>query len=164
MLNLSCCFLHGSVTLLTSKTKFEAIHELIWKNDALRELVRDKSDFEAEVIRREEVQSTGFGHGVAVAHGRFKGIDDVVMALGISKEGIPFDSMDKKPVHLLFLIASPPEQQDEYLTALSALVKLLRKKEFRSQIIEQKTDPKAVRDMLRSRFCDQLSREKGYCP
>jgi mannitol/fructose-specific phosphotransferase system IIA component (Ntr-type) len=86
------------------------------------------------------------------------------MALGISQEGIPFDSIDKKPVHLLFLIASPPEQQDEYLTALSALVKLLRKEDFRSQIITHQTDPKAIRDMIRTRFCDQLSRETGYCP
>jgi PTS system nitrogen regulatory IIA component len=164
MLSLSCCFLKGSVTLLSSKTKYEAIHELIWKNAALRELVRNKSDFEAEVIRREKVQSTGFGHGVAVAHGRFSEIDSVIMALGISQEGIPFDSIDKKPVHLLFLIASPPEQQDEYLTALSALVKLLRKEDFRSQIITHQTDPKAIRDMIRTRFCDQLSRETGYCP
>ena len=164
MLSLSCCFLHGSVTMLSSKSKYEAIHELIWKNGALRQLVRNKSDFEAEVVRREKVQSTGFGHGVAVAHGRFKEIDDVIMALGISQEGIPFDALDKKPVHLLFLIASPPEQQDEYLTALSALVKLVRKEEFRSKILSNRTDLNSVRDVIRENFCDQLSREKGYCP
>jgi nitrogen PTS system EIIA component len=164
MLSLSCCFLKGSVTLLSSNTKYEAIHELVWKNDALRNLVRNKTDFEAEVIKREKVQSTGFGHGVAVAHGRFKEIDDVIMALGISKEGIPFDSIDKKPVHLLFLIASPPEQQDDYLTALSALVKLLRKDDFRTQILTHQTDPQLIRDLIRTHFCDQLSREKGYCP
>ena len=164
MLSLSCCFLKGSVTLLSSTTKYEAIHELIWKNDALRNLVKDKTDFEAEVIKREKVQSTGFGHGVAVTHGRFKGIDTVIMALGISREGIPFDAIDKQPVHLLFLIASPPEQQDEYLTALSALVKLLRKDDFRTQILTHQTQPQLIRDLIRTHFCDQLSREEGYCP
>lgn len=149
--------------MLSSTDKYEAIHELIWKNDALRKLVKNREGFEDEVVRREKVQSTGFGHGIAVAHGRFKEIDSVIIALGVSQRGISFDSVDNQPVRLLFLIASPPDQQNEYLTALSALVKLLRTDDFRDNILESQTNPEKIRDMLWERFCRQLSMETGTC-
>ncbi|WP_020613803.1 PTS sugar transporter subunit IIA [Sediminispirochaeta bajacaliforniensis] len=114
------------------------------KSQAIRELVSHArqfankpwaDDFYREVMRKEQLQSTGFGKGIAVAHGTCQGIDQVYVALGISQEGIEYDAIDFQPVHLLFLVANPPETQLEYLSALSTLVRLLRNDSFREKIM-----------------------------
>ena len=80
------------------------------------------------MIARERLQSTGFGHGVAVAHGRAAGVERVLIALGLSRAGIPYDSPDGEPVRLLFVIASPLQVSLDYLQALSTLVRCLRRR------------------------------------
>ena len=61
-------------------------------------------------------------------------VDDIVIALGISEEGIDFDSFDHVPVHLLFVITNPPEKQMEYLVALSTVSRLVRDEAFRESL------------------------------
>ncbi|HTP58436.1 MAG TPA: PTS sugar transporter subunit IIA, partial [Spirochaetia bacterium] len=90
---------------------------------------------EEAVITREKMQSTGFGHGVAVAHGRIPGLSRVLIGFGISRTGIPFEAVDGKPVHLLFVIASPPHLSLDYLQVLSTLVRCLREKPVRESIL-----------------------------
>lgn len=127
-------FTAGSACILDSWSKFEAIHELIAKTDVFKSLP-DLSDFEDSVILREKQQCTGFGHGVAVAHAKYDNAASIEIALGISKKGIQYDSFDNELVHLMFLISSPPSLQDEYLIILSALIKIVRNKEFRENLI-----------------------------
>lgn len=118
------------------------------KQKAIRELVSRAPQFSGmpwtgcflrEVLRKESIQSTGFGRGVAVAHGTCEGINRVTVALGISRQGIEFNAIDARPVHLLFLVANPPETQLEYLSALSTLVRLLREESFRRGILDCST-------------------------
>jgi PTS system nitrogen regulatory IIA component len=85
-------------------------------------------------VQRERILSTGLGRGVAVAHGTTSTIKDIVIALGISEQGIDFDSFDKAPVHLLFVITNPPGRQMEYLVALSAVTRLVRDEAFRESL------------------------------
>ncbi|TFG61802.1 MAG: PTS sugar transporter subunit IIA [Spirochaetales bacterium] len=152
----SSFFPKGSVCILDSGSKYEAIHELIDKTVTFK-ILTDVSDFEDNVILREKQLSTGFGHGVAVAHARYRGIDDITIALGISKRGIQYDSFDQELVHLLFLIASPPKLQDDYLIVLSALIKIVRNKDFRESLIRVRHAEEAE-DLLRE------SLEKGLSP
>ena len=130
------CFTHGTVvTDLTSTQKFDAIHELILKAPIFREL-GDLDHLEHAVVNREHLESTGFGNGVAVAHGKCTAVGEIVMALGVSRQGIEFDSMDGKPVHFLFIIANPPGMQLEYLLALSVLIRAVRDDRFRVELLE----------------------------
>lgn len=129
------CFRQGAVLCeLDSTDKYAAIHELIYTAPVFRKL-KDKVKFEEAVVQRERIMSTAFGHGVAVAHGRSACLDEFVIALGISRKGVDFDSPDGLPVNLLFVVANPPHMQDEYLYALSELVKQVRRAEFRQELL-----------------------------
>jgi PTS system nitrogen regulatory IIA component len=128
------CFRGGTVVQsLSARDRFEAIRELIQKAPIFSS-VAEKRTVEDAVIRREKVLSTGLGRGVAVAHGTTDVVEDIVIALGISENGIEFEAIDQAPVHLLFVIANPPGKQLEYLTALSAVTRLVRDEAFRSSL------------------------------
>jgi PTS system nitrogen regulatory IIA component len=116
------CFRGGTVVQsLSAQDKFEAIRELIRKAPIFSSMA-EKRTVEDAVIRREKVLSTGLGRGVAVAHGTTDVVDEIVIALGISEPGIDF------------VIANPPGKQLEYLTALSAVTRLVRDEAFRRSL------------------------------
>jgi len=81
----------------------------------------DREAILSAVLDREAKGSTGLENGIAIPHARTAGVSDVVCALGISRAGIDFDSVDGKPCHLVFLILAPPEESTKYLKALSAV-------------------------------------------
>jgi PTS system nitrogen regulatory IIA component len=151
------CFETGTVVPdLHSTDKFEALRELIQRVPVFRAL-KVRAALEEAVIERERQQTTGFGHGVAVAHGRLKGVPRVLIALGVSKEGIPYDSPDGAPVHLLFVIASPPGLSLDYLQALSTLVRCLRDKPSRDSLIDA-GDAAEIEERIRAAFAAGLGR------
>ncbi|HTW90789.1 MAG TPA: PTS sugar transporter subunit IIA [bacterium] len=115
---------------LQSKEKFEVINELV------RPLVEtgaitSEADFVSAIVRRENMESTGIGLGVAIPHARTPAVSSIVLAFGRSDSGVDFNSLDGKPSHLIFLIAAPEEQKTEYIMTLARLSKLLRKDEVR---------------------------------
>ena len=129
------CFDCGSVIRdLESRDKYTAIHELICKAPVFRR-IDDVDYLEQAVVKREKIQSTGLGNGVAVAHGKCAAVESLVMALGISRDGIEFESMDGQPVRFLFVVANPPGMQLEYLLALSVLVRVIRDERFRDELL-----------------------------
>mgnify|MGYP001029599610 CR=1 FL=1 len=128
------CFRGGTVVQdLESREKYEAIRELIDKAPVFGS-APERQLVEEAVIRREKLLSTGLGKGVAVAHGTTEAVSDILIALGISQEGIEFDALDRAPVHLLFVIVNPPHRQVDYLTALSAVIRLVRDEAFRAAL------------------------------
>jgi PTS system nitrogen regulatory IIA component len=128
-------FYPGSVVFdLESSNKYDAIREIIRRAPVFQAGL-DRSSFTERVIEREKLQSTGFGHGVAVAHGRTTDVDRPRIALGVSRDGIAFDAVDGKPVHLLFIVANHPDKQMDYLRILSTLVALVRNDAFRRELL-----------------------------
>jgi PTS system nitrogen regulatory IIA component len=151
------CFQTGSVVPdLRSTDKFEALRELI-RRARVFNAIDERTRFEDAVIARERQQTTGFGHGVAVAHGRVSGVSRVLIALGISRAGIVFESPDGEPVRLLFVIASPPHLSLDYLQALSTLVRCLRDKEARDALVDT-TSAADIEQRLRAAFAAELVR------
>jgi PTS system nitrogen regulatory IIA component len=129
------CFQSGNVHSIAATEKYGAIAELIRKAGALAE-VRDLGSFHECVVSREKDGSTGLGRGIAVAHGKTPHVDRVIVTLGISRDGIDFGAPDGKPVHLLFLVASPPERCSEYLMALSTIARLCRSREIKERLLD----------------------------
>ena len=128
------CFHGGSVVAsLASREKFAAIQELI-HGAPVFDGIEIRNQVAEAVIQRERILSTGLGHGVAVAHGTSRAVDRIVIALGISPQGIDYDAVDQAPVHLLFVIINPPEKQVEYLIALAAVTRMVRDAEFRQSL------------------------------
>jgi PTS system nitrogen regulatory IIA component len=130
-------FSPGSVIWdLKSTDKYDAIREVIYGADIFTGHERlDLDEFAQKVVDRERQQSTGFGHGVAVAHGRTDQVASPHIALGVSREGIEFDAMDGRPVHLLFIVANHPDDAVDYLHILSTLVGMVRDEMFRRELL-----------------------------
>lgn len=139
------------VQSLTSCNKYEAIRELIYKAPIFSK-VKDKKKLERDVILREKSMSTGLGRGVALAHGTTSAVKNIVIVLGISKKGINFDSIDKVPVHLLFMITNPPNKQVDYLIALSTVARLLRDDAFRESLNDS-----VPSEVIETKICDAFN-------
>ena len=101
--------------------------------------VKNKQAVLKAVMEREKVMSTGVGDGVAIPHGKAEGVEDVVAAFGVAKQDIEFQSIDEKPVRLVFLLVAPPNATGPHLKALSRVSRLLNKKEFREQLLQAKS-------------------------
>ncbi|MFP4301886.1 MAG: PTS sugar transporter subunit IIA [Spirochaetaceae bacterium] len=127
----------GSVVWdVASSDKFEAIAEIIHRSSTFKRVPGlDLTEFTNRVIERELEQSTGFGHGIGVAHGRMPCVENSTIALGVSHDGIEYGAIDGRPVHLLFIVANHPEKHVDYLKVLSCLVALVRDDAFRGQLL-----------------------------
>lgn len=87
-----------------------------------------------KVLERERKHSTGFGRGVAVPHVKHPSIDGMTAAVGISSNGIDFNSLDKQPVYTVFLLLSPQSRPEEHLQAMELIFKNLSKDTFRREL------------------------------
>jgi PTS system nitrogen regulatory IIA component len=111
---------------IKSQNKYDAIDEMFEKLSSLSE-IKSIKDIRKSVIEREHIQSTGLGNGIAVAHGKTNKARKFLIALGISQDGIEYNSIDKKPVHFIFLISHPPQMQDIYINVLSAIARIVKR-------------------------------------
>ncbi len=94
------------------------------------------------LLERERLGSTGIGDGIAIPHGKLKDIDDLVLSFGRSIEGIDFESMDGKPVHLFFLLVAPEACAGIHLRALAKIARLLKNGTVRKRLakVENRDD------------------------
>ncbi|MCE9582171.1 MAG: CNNM domain-containing protein [Planctomycetes bacterium] len=91
------------------------------------------------VLKREALASTGLGMGVAIPHGRVEGLERPAAALGRSSQGLDFKSLDGKPVHLVFLILSPPHDEGAHLHILEKISSLLLSDYLRDRLEKAQT-------------------------
>lgn len=118
---------------LASTEKREAIRELV---DLLAETgqVSAADDVDRVVWEREQQRSTGIGEGLAIPHGKTDATDRLVMAIGRPAEPMDFGSVDGKPVRLLVLLASPPQNTADHIQALGRVTRLMSDAEFRGRM------------------------------
>ena len=115
---------------LEARDKQNAIAELV---DLLAEagLVNNPAKLKSVVWEREQQRSTGIGEGLAIPHGKSDCSSRLVMALGRPAEPIDFNSVDKRPVKLVVLLASPPDKTADHIQALGKISRLMSNPEFR---------------------------------
>ncbi|CAH1203322.1 PTS IIA-like nitrogen-regulatory protein PtsN [Candidatus Nitrotoga sp. BS] len=94
------------------------------------------------LFAREKLGSTGLGHGVAIPHGRIKGLRDATAAFVKTQALIPFDAPDSQPVNLIFVLLVPERATDLHLQLLSELAQMFSDKTFREKI--QNTNDVAI--------------------
>lgn len=87
------------------------------------------------LFARERLGSTGLGEGVAIPHGRIKGLKDTLAALVRLAEPIPFDAPDNQPVRLLVFLLVPEHASEEHLELLSELAELLSDRSIRESLL-----------------------------
>ncbi|MGV1100890.1 PTS sugar transporter subunit IIA [Thiovibrio sp. JS02] len=90
----------------------------------------------AALLEREELGSTGIGEGIAIPHGKIRGLDDIVICFGRSLRGIAFDALDGKPTHLFFLLVAPEDAAARYLSSLAELSRFLKNMPIRSRLLQ----------------------------
>ena len=117
------------IVSLTHKEKQGVIEELL--DLAMKTgKISDRSVALQAVLDRENLMSTGLERGVAVPHAKTKVADDLVMALGISKEGLNFQSADGKPSHLFFFLLAPESAAGPNVKVLAQIARLTSDTEF----------------------------------
>lgn len=84
---------------------------------------------------RESKMSTGIKPGIALPHGKTPAVDSTCGVLGVSRKGIAYDSIDGKPVRLIFMIISSPEKLEEHLKVLKRLAVLLDDPRFTDELL-----------------------------
>lgn len=92
------------------------------------------------LMAREALGSTAIGQGIAIPHGKCESVSKMTAALGISKRGILFDSLDGEPVYIFFLLVAPVDSAGPHLKALARISRLLKDKYFRDNLRAAKED------------------------
>jgi PTS system nitrogen regulatory IIA component len=113
----------------TKKRLFEQVAELFERQGQLsRSIVFDS------LSARERLGSTGLGQGVAIPHGRIKGLTNAVGAFVRPQQPIPFDAPDGRPVAQAFVLLVPEKATEEHLQLLSQLAQMFSDKAFRDRL------------------------------
>jgi len=127
---------------LESKTKSEAIAELVNVLAAAGDVSDPKKVLDA-VLEREQTRTTGIGNGLAIPHGKCSGTKDLVMAIGRAATPIDFQSIDGRPVSIIWMLASPPDKTGPHIHALARISRLMTLDKFRAQLLQAKTPQEA---------------------
>lgn len=101
----------------------------------------------AAILNREELGSTGIGRGIAVPHTKHPSVGKPIGTVGISHDGIEFQSLDGEPVQLFFMLISPPEQRNEHVKALGNIAKQLADETF-CRFLKQAKTAKDIQQVL----------------
>lgn len=128
---------------LDSRKKKDVIKELIELLDATGK-VKDTERLFHQLMEREKLSSTGVGHGIALPHRLSATVDKTTIACGLSRKGIDFGAVDRKRVHLVFLIVGPLSAPREHLVILSKLSRLLNDSDFRDRLLSAKTPEELI--------------------
>jgi PTS system fructose-specific IIA component/PTS system nitrogen regulatory IIA component len=99
----------------------------------------EKEGIVKAIMKREELGSTGIGRGVAVPHTKHPSVDQLVGTVGVSTEGVDFNSLDGEKVQLFFLLVSPPDRPGDHLRALENISRQLRDDTFCRFLKQSKT-------------------------
>lgn len=118
---------------LVSETKDELFPEMVQlfvKNG----LVTDADEAVRILEEREEKMSTGVGNGIGIPHGKLPEAKQSILALGISRNGIDYDSLDGEPVFIVIAIFANPENPTQHIEVLAEISRLFAIPEFAQRI------------------------------
>ncbi|HXX64275.1 MAG TPA: PTS sugar transporter subunit IIA [Bacteroidota bacterium] len=110
--------------------------------------VLDKEKVRKAIFEREEIMSTGVGNGFAIPHGKTEAVSDIVAAFAVTAAPIDYQSLDEKPVRLVFLLVGKDNLVGPHIKLLSRISRLMNKEEFRKRLLDLKT-PKEILEAFR---------------
>jgi nitrogen PTS system EIIA component len=133
---------------LKSLARDEVLKEIVGFLKSRKRISKDR-DLYDKLVQREELGSTAIGDGVAIPHCKLKGVKGPLLVLGISRQGVDFDSLDGKPSYLFFLVVSSPDNPSVSLQILAAIAHLVRKAKALPRRVLEARSPKAVIEIVR---------------
>jgi fructose-specific phosphotransferase system IIA component len=135
------------MTRLPGSSKEEIIDGMIDLVAASPKVV-DKNRVRDAIFEREKIMSTGVGNGFAIPHGKTDAVTDIVAAFAVTAEEIDYESLDEKPVRLVFLLVGKDNMVGPHIKLLSRISRLMNKEEFRRRLLEVST-PREIIEMFR---------------
>ena len=96
------------------------------------------------LFAREKLGSTGLGQGIAIPHGRIKGLKQAAGAFLRLATPVPFDSPDGRPVNLLFILLVPEQATEQHLQILSELAQRFAERSFREALLAAVDAPAVI--------------------
>ena len=133
---------------LTTDNKESVIREMVQALKDAGQIAEDEFESIVQaILKREELGSTGIGRGVAVPHTKHPSVDKLVGTVGVSVDGVDFDSLDGEKVQLLFLLVSPPDRPGDHLRALENISRQLRDDTF-CRFLKQAKSAEDVQQLL----------------
>lgn len=122
-------------TTLTHRDKHGIIEELL--DLAMKSgKIKDRVVALQAIVDRENLMSTGLEKGVAIPHAKTLVAEGMAMALGLSKEGLDFQSADGQPSHLFFLLVAPADAAGPNVQVLAQIARLTSNPAFRDRLKE----------------------------
>lgn len=115
---------------LEAKTKPDVLAELI------EPIGRKIPGFDVDkahkvLLEREYLGTTGIGDGVAIPHGKLESLDDIILVVGRSRDGVDFEALDFKHCNIFFLVLAPEQVAGIHLRILAHISRLLKDDHFR---------------------------------
>jgi len=89
----------------------------------------------ATLAERERLGSTAIGDGIAIPHGKIRGVKQILGTFGRHPKGVDFESLDGGPTHLFFLLVAPEDSTSLHLKALARVSRLFKDASFREQLL-----------------------------
>lgn len=100
------------------------------------------------VLEREEIMSTGVGKGLAIPHGKAKGLDANYASFAILEQPVEYESVDDEPVRLIFLLVGPESENSTHIKLLSRISRLMNNLDFREKLFTC-TSPEEILNTFR---------------
>src|SRR6201987_1078998 len=122
---------------LKSSTKPDVLNELA-KSMAAKYAEIKLNELIAVLAERERLGSTAIGDGIAIPHGKLRGVTKIIGAFGRHQNGVDFDSLDGGPSQIFFVLVAPEDSASLHLQALARVSRLLKESSFRSRLLAAK--------------------------
>lgn len=124
---------------------FEEMVQLFVEND----LIKDRDAALQAILEREEKMSTGIARWLAIPHGKIAEAKGLLIAVGISKEGIEYDSLDGEPVYVVIMVFAEEGNPGPHIEALAEISRLFSIPGFTSKMCAAQT-PQEVLQMIKN--------------
>jgi fructose-specific phosphotransferase system IIA component len=135
---------------LQSDSKFPLIEELL-DMPAENGRLLDRDQALQDVLAREGYLSTGLENGIAIPHAKTDGVDKLILAFGIKRDGIDFESLDGKPASLIFLALSPRDTAGPHIKSLAIISRTLKDLETRQALMDA-ASVEEIADIIKEKF------------
>ncbi|WP_073508220.1 PTS sugar transporter subunit IIA [Streptobacillus notomytis] len=137
-------YIDGINLNLQAKNKNSLLKEM-FKSLENNENILDKEKAFEDLMEREMLGTTGIGRGVAIPHAKTSAVKDIIISVGIFKEGIEYEAIDEEKVNILFMFLSPIELSREYLIILAKISRFCQDDQFRKSVLEVKTKEELIK-------------------
>ncbi len=135
------------VTNLQGDSKDDIINSIVDLVGASPKVL-DKEKVREAVLERERIMSTGVGDGFAIPHGKTHAVSDIVAAFAVTAKPIDYESLDEKPVRLVFILVSKVNMVGPHIKLLSRISRLMNKPDFRNKLLSVQS-PKEIIELFK---------------